>query len=83
MSTKQINDLLSSFSTVNESSDFGEKESKPNEQKLTNDISEKNLLYINSLNCSQEQVIDTINKIVPNFRAEIPNLQTLKIMEDN
>ena len=54
MSTKQINDLLSSFSTVNESSDFGEKESRQNEEQLTNDISEKNLLYINSLNSSQE-----------------------------
>ena len=62
LSTKQINDLLSSFSTVNESSDFGEKESAANEQKLT-DISEKNLLYINSLNSSQEQVIDTINNL--------------------
>lgn len=63
MSTKQINDLLSSFATVNESNDFGEKESKQNEQQLTNDISEKNLLYINSLNSSQEQVIDAINKM--------------------
>lgn len=62
MSTKQINDLLSSFSTVNESSDFGEKESQANEQEIT-DISEKNLLYINSLNSSQEQVIDAINKM--------------------
>lgn len=63
MSTKQINDLLSSFSTVNESADFGEKESKQNEETLSNDISEKNLLYINSLNSSQEQVIDAINKM--------------------
>lgn len=62
MSTKQINDLLSSFSTVNESADFGEKERQEKEQELT-DISEKNLLYINSLNGSQEQVIDTINKL--------------------
>lgn len=63
MSTKQINDLLSSFSTVNESADFGEKESRQNEEELTNNISEKNLLYINSLNSSQEQVIDAINKM--------------------
>ena len=62
LSTKQINDLLSSFSTVNESQDFGEKESKANEESIT-DISEKNLLYINSLNSSQEQVIDTINRL--------------------
>lgn len=63
MSTKQINELLSSFSTVNESSDFGEKDSRQNEEQLSNNISEKNLLYINSLNSSQEQVIDAINKM--------------------
>jgi len=62
MSSKQINDLLSSFATVNESNDFGERESKENEEKIS-DISEKNLLYINSLNSSQEQVIDAINRL--------------------
>lgn len=29
------------------------------------------------------KLVDNINKLVPNFRSEIPKLQTLKILEDN
>lgn len=29
------------------------------------------------------ELVENINKLVPNFKAEIPNLQTLKILEDN
>ena len=29
------------------------------------------------------KLVENINKLAPNFRSEIPKLQTLKILEDN